>query len=60
MHTHITIHGAREHNLKKQDTPFHFVGSLPVSDYPDLLAVPLSDYAGANLNLTAFTRIERQ
>ena len=27
-----------------QDTPFHFVGSLPVSDYPDLLAVPLSDY----------------
>ena len=44
MHTHIAIHGAREHNLKKQDTPVHFVGSLPVSDYPDLLAVPLLDY----------------
>jgi transposase len=27
-----------------QDTPFHFVGSLPVSDYPDLLAIPKSSY----------------
>jgi transposase len=27
-----------------QDTPFHFVGSLPVSDYPDLLEVPLLSY----------------
>jgi transposase len=24
--------------------PFHFVGALPVSDYPDLLEIPLSDY----------------
>jgi transposase len=27
-----------------QDSPFHFVGSLPVSDYPDLLELPLTSY----------------
>lgn len=27
-----------------QDTPFHFVGSLPVSDYPELLEIPLIHY----------------
>jgi hypothetical protein len=27
-----------------QDSPFHFVGSLPVSDYPDLLEIPLTSY----------------
>lgn len=27
-----------------RDTPFHFVGSLPVSDYPELTEIPLSDY----------------
>jgi transposase len=28
--------------------PLHFVGSLPPSDHPDLLAVPLSDYRPAD------------
>jgi hypothetical protein len=27
-----------------QDSPFHFVGSLPVSDYPDLMEIPLTSY----------------
>jgi transposase len=27
-----------------QDSPFHFVGSLPVSDYPDLLEILLTSY----------------
>jgi transposase len=27
-----------------QDSPFHFVGSLPVSDYPDLQEIPLTSY----------------
>jgi hypothetical protein len=27
-----------------QDSPFRFVGSLPVSDYPDLLEIPLTSY----------------
>ena len=26
------------------DSPFHFVGSLPPSDHPDLLAIPIEDY----------------
>ena len=27
-----------------QDSPFHFVGSLSVSDYPDLMEIPLTSY----------------
>ena len=31
-----------------KESPFHFVGALPVSDYPDLLDIPLSDYQPLN------------
>jgi transposase len=40
------------------DSPFHFVGSLPPSDHPDLLAVPKSRYRAVDkarfAGLTAF------
>jgi transposase len=41
-----------------EDSPFHFVGSLPPSDHPDLLAVPADRYRAVDTQrfpgLTAF------